>query len=533
VPFRSTVASQFRRKVRNRVQERRRQDLLVACVLAFLLVLAGGYSIKAVFFDGSSDRAVPKGPELCAPGVVKTGSAKECIGIVNETPYSFSPEVKDLVGKIAQENRQVRRLADRPEHGNAPAQYVRIALMMPMTSGNSSAMTADQIVDTLQGAYAAQYRTNHVDQPKHGTRHLIQLLVANQGLNQDRWSSLVPQFARMTKAPHPLVAVTGLGISNRHTADAAKALSKRAIPVVASVVTATDIAQPYLFKMSPGTDQQIKALHQYLTEHPLDHDAFLVYDARKDDNYVQGLAAGLRASFPEYQLARGASYEGSSGPGTEPPGQFASVSADICTAQPRTIFFAGRFRDLHTLVTALNGRSACGKKIPITIVTVTTGLDVAYSEPGFLADLSRAKLTLLGASTAAVTDWLHGRSVPQGFDDFRSVYLKTLHYPVGSLNDGYAILEHDAIRFAVRAAEYGATAKHPPTVASVYRNLVNMRMYRVGGYNSCSLCAVGASGTFGFDDFEHGKGLPHGRPIPVTQIPGRAYTTPVYTTPVS
>ncbi|WP_314250054.1 hypothetical protein [Streptomyces sp. DSM 40907] len=99
--------------------------------------------------------------------------------------------------------------------------YVTVALMGPLTQGPGS-LTGDRAVHQVEGALVAVRRANEGDAyPK------IRLVLANMGSDETHWPGVVDRLKKMTGTPGtpgPLVAVTGMGLSQQESIDAARAL---------------------------------------------------------------------------------------------------------------------------------------------------------------------------------------------------------------------------------------------------------------------------------------------------------------------
>jgi hypothetical protein len=91
-------------------------------------------------------------PSAC-PGLDETSSREfalsevegECTGWTNERHHAFAPEVDTVVSRITAQNNVVRQRWERPKEGQARIDYVRVAVLMPMTADAGSAMVADTI----------------------------------------------------------------------------------------------------------------------------------------------------------------------------------------------------------------------------------------------------------------------------------------------------------------------------------------------------------------------------------------------------
>ncbi|MCA6095203.1 hypothetical protein LE181_23945 [Streptomyces sp. SCA3-4] len=493
-------------------------------VLVVVAALVAGGSLWLVQRADEAERCTDGEPNLVWNG---SGPERECIGVMDETHFAFDPQLKDITERIAKENQRVRDQWEKPEAGKRRVPYVKVALLTPLTTSDTSALPIEEIKSSLEGAYTAQCRANvcpglSQDSPGvHGTTPQIQLLLASEGKHQDRWRPVVEQLAGLTGGSHPLVAVAGLGISIPDTQAAAEELSKRKIPSIGAVLTATDLDAKRLFKVSPSNSDYSRALRQRLDKLPADQrKGYLVFDSR-NDNYVQTMRKSFDETFPEYIENRSVSFVGTTGNNTEgEPGLFINALNNICHTKSELVLYAGRGRDLPGLVKALSTRGQCGHTRPVTIATGSTG---AVQQARQVMNLLKGSgITILQASAAAAEQWVKGVEAPTGFKPFYQSF-KELKFPDAALSDGYAIMHHDAVQVAVLATRMvtAQTGRAAPDVETVYLQITNL--------HDAGRVAL-ASGDLSFDD--HSAGWPHNKPVPMIQVPpadGRpepAYRTP-------
>ncbi|GAA3293468.1 ABC transporter substrate-binding protein [Dactylosporangium vinaceum] len=418
--------------------------------------------LAATSGDGFALASVPikQGPEANAP------SAMECVGWIIERDYPFGSgdaAVKAIISKIVAENRRVAQ----PD-GTGPARpYVRIGVLMPMTDTPTGAMGPSEILHSLEGAYAAQWQANHGVGTDFGDpTPQFQLVLGNEGSNKSAWSAAADGLTALRDGEHPLVAVTGLGISVPETRNAAVALDRARIPTIGAVITSDDMVAPSMFKVSPSNHQYAAALKAYLdarrkarTGDPLTK-GYLIWD-RNDDNFVATLKTALTDTFDEqFGLSQhNRAFTGSKKPNRGTPQLFADIVRDICTAKPDIVFYAGRDRDLDALVKALKGRETCQNPTkPILIATGATGITV---DPALL---DQAQIGLLDASCTDVAGWrANAPGTPAHYKSFEAVFTAPapggLGFAPGDLDDGYAVLHRDAVAAAVSATRHDAAAK--------------------------------------------------------------------------
>ncbi|WP_030807789.1 ABC transporter substrate-binding protein [Streptomyces sp. NRRL S-337] len=475
-----------------------------------LILLAGGLWY---FWPAEEDTSCAAG----VPGLhwAGEGTQRECVGLMDETAYTFDPQLKGITDRIVQENQRVRQQWEKPDKGKSRVPYVKVAVLTPMTDSDTSALPMKEILTSLEGSFIAQCRANGCPQLPaarslgiQGKTPQIELVLANEGRDETHWQPVVKQLSELTKGEHPLVAVTGMGVSIPETQAAADELSRLKIPTIGAVLTATDLNSPRLFKVSPSNVDYAKALRRFLTGSPLAKQrGYLVFDSR-DDNYVKTLRKAFDDVFGDYIGRRRASFVGTTGhKAAGIPKLFQRAVNNICLTKTQLIFYAGRDRDLADFVRALSTRSQCGHDKPITVMTGATG---TFAQGSSVRGLLHAnKITVVDVSATSPDQWTSGVHAPAGFKPFLQA-LRDLKFDDSVMDDGYAIMHHDAVLTAVWATRNvtGQTASEAPDVQDVYNELTNL-------HDASTVPA--ASGELSFDDASNG--WPHNKPIPVIQLP--------------
>ncbi|MCF6524709.1 ABC transporter substrate-binding protein [Streptomyces sp. JJ36] len=461
----------------------------------------------------------------CGPGLERRGDAGECIGVTAEA-HVFDEDLAGLIRSVAAENARVRDDWEDPDDGRARIPYVRIALMMPYTSDATSAMTEDLIRHGLAGAHTAQLRANRDS----GLQY--ELLMANDGKDLDQWRPVVDQLAGETGGEAPLVAVLGFPNSVPDTRKAAEALSAERIPNIGPVLTSRDMTADRLFKTSASNKDFALALEEYLAEQPGSGRGFLVWDARKQDNYAQNLREVFMEHFgAEYGLRkRNGSYLGVIGEEAGIPRRFTPLAQKICLTGADTLFYAGRDRDLAALVGKLAEQPSCDHEKPLRILKVGIGRDPEYTGRTTTRQMREAKITTVGAVDVDPRWWEGGAEPPRGFQSFLEVFqslAQRVELGRKPLDDGYTIMYHDAFTVAAQAADESFTAANEdapegfrmPTKDDVYNTIVNMSVLGTEDGSDCVNCVRGASGTFGYDAEPSTDKWPVCKPVPVIEYP--------------
>jgi len=525
----STSSEHFDLPVPSHVRLRRRKYWIIVGIVVALVLASGGWVGKR-YLDGWRTNSAQRCPGLngtSGDGFALSKKDEQCIGWIIERDYPFGStdqKVVSVISKITEENRRVR---DQP--GNTPWKpYVRIGVLMPMTSKEGSTMNAGEILHALQGAYTAQMQANDSSAPELGdTTPLIQLVLANEGLEQSLWPSIVDQLGLLKDGDHPLVAVTGLGVSDFTTRAAAERLSALGIPTIGAVIKADDMVAPWLFKMSPPNQQNALALRAFLEMQQKEKakTGYLIYD-RNDDPFVRQLKDAFTKTFDStYGLTEhSAGFNGSKPPSEGAPVLFSEIVSDICLLKPDVVFYAGRSQDLPVLVRALKGRGHCQNPVrPLVVITARTGPTIARDV------LNDAQLGLLNASNVDSDAWRTGATgAPRFYGAFHNRFTEAedkggLGFAEEDLTDGYAVMHRDAVVAAIWAARRDAAAKaeynrvnqgtsSPISELPTARDVHNFLFSNMGDP------IPGASGAVYFKEQPPNDLWPSGKPVPIIRI---------------
>lgn len=496
----------------SRIREWGPLDWCVALVVVLALVAGGILGARKLM-------------QKCDGGLHEV--AGECVGVTEES-FDADPGIDSLLQAVADEN---SRVAD--EGGETP--YVRLALMMPFTSDDNSAMTPDMIRRALAGALAGLQEANS---GQGGPQ--FQLLLAPDGRNLGQWKPVVDALAKKQGDSNaPLVGVTGIPSSQTETQAALDELSDRQIPAVGPVITASSMNYPYFFKTSPNNKEFAKALAGYLKRYPQKKNGLLLWDRRQGDVYSDDLRHALLGRFgKEYGFkAHNSSFTGSSGNDQGVPQLFYDAVNKICRDKSDTVFFAGRDQDLPAFINALAGDSSCDRKTTVRILKIGIGLEPTLTTEQTERDLRTANATIVDSSSFDPAWEKQGaRGRPTGIDDFLDRFdaLKTAH-TLGEkpLDDGYAASYYDGVRLLTQATgrsfsqiNAGKATKRLPTAKDVYNNLSQS----TSGGTTCAGCLQGATGTYGFSGLDRNDQWSACKPVPVVEFPPSKRQVPLYRT---
>jgi hypothetical protein len=387
--------------------------------------------------------------------VTHQGPAGECVGITDGS-YQFDPadpELTDVENAIKKENEQV----------TAPgSDYASLAYLLPISAGGGVQLL-HSAVEQLEGAYVAQYYANRHD--VNGIAPRIQLLIANDGTQGVQYGTAVHDIERAVATQH-LVAVAGLGVSISTTAKAIKALASAGIPLIGSSITSDTFDNiKGLVRVSPSNHDEVSAVLSFIK--PKARTAVLIEDTNASDSYDATLVQEFSTGFPDARHAIVApeiynttgDTGGSSPAATAIATRINQMPADICLAKASVVLFAGRGRDLATLLSALADRPCLTQPVTIATGDDVTNMPITRGVRQGLA----SGVALYYAGNANPAEWSAGKSPAiiegrQGFTIFSTTFTRI--FPDRSLNDGNAMMGYDATLTSVSATRL-TTSLHP------------------------------------------------------------------------
>ncbi|MHB9758012.1 ABC transporter substrate-binding protein [Streptomyces sp. BYX5S] len=451
----------------------------------------------------------------------RVGDAGECVG-VTARPYAFAPGLKGVLERIARENAAARASAPR-------RQVVSVAVVMPYTERTrGAAMSEELILHALQGAYVAQVEHNRGATTK-GTA--IQLLFANVGEYLDHWPYVTRALTARLDGAAPVVAAIGFPNSDSETLASVRGLQRHRIPAVSAVLSATDMENPYLFKVSPSNAQLVDALKAYVTRTGVNRKkTFMIADDRKD-RYVSDLREVLRRKFgADYGITddpvrrRVEMYQGRKGPERGDTQDFKESVEAMCAAGTRTVFLAGRDADLQPFVEAVDETNSCGysARDPLRVLRVSTGRDPGTETRTIREITRRLHIRIVTAAAVDAPRWQRGdEQTPRHFGRFARAYEDLFGGRPDALNDGYATMYHDALAAVSNAVKQARSSGD----GKVTHDDVHDQLRKGSPQDDCAQCVQAASGDFTFVDTREsaartGAGQwPVCKPVPVVTFP--------------
>ncbi|MCA1603952.1 MAG: ABC transporter substrate-binding protein [Acidobacteria bacterium] len=401
--------------------------------------------------------------------------------------------------------------------------WVSIAVMLPIRTTDDARTKQGDALNHLQGAYVAQYWSNHPDgdEKKFGKdAPLIRILIADTGQDGQEWPDTVAQLVEMAHSDERLVAVAGLGLSTDATQQAVNALADEGISMVGSVITATELAAAGLFRVAPTNSDEAAVMIKYLestqewksASAASPYQAYLVQDRAADDGYVRDLGNQYRRAFSNDGAHTLLQAQGDFDSLKEGSGNaIAAQIATICSIRPRVVFFAGRSDGLRTFLGALSARWCNG--IPITVVS---GDGVSnLNDPEGTASLwaDGTNLEMIYTALASPETWKNYPSAASAdtvnrFGQCRHCFTALFS---ARLTDGDAIMSHDSVLTAVRAARNVTSQQKPQPSADA---LIN-GLYQINASNP----VPGASGWIYFQREGYlPNGVPYNKAVPIMRL---------------
>lgn len=481
-------------------------------------------------------------PELgCGAGMVANASSAACIG-VNLTGGPISKEQPDRLSRL---------VADVEDNNAAVSgtNYVSIVLLLNLSPvENVDTTSYDGAYRSIEGALTAVWRANHTaafsGNPAPGEEPKVKLFLANTGSENANWEQAVDQIAANAEANH-ITSVVGLGQSTDNTRKAIKKLTTiHRIPVIGATVTGDsmnfDIADDKtllngFFRVSPTNSDAVAAAAGYITAGlriPWDKVA-VVEDTVTSDDYVSTLVQaahtylGTTHRFPFTSPDINADTQARA---ESLRGQFGYLNINLCAAAPEVVYFAGRGTDIGTFVrTWIESGTECSSR-PLIVLTGDDGIQAVRDDAVAKAvGDQRATVTVRYTGLASPGKWGDCAAGPDfaaeraAYHQFQAAFTgkpscgtdtsptgdaKRLAYPLEDLDNGQAILTHDAAGLAATTARRtGTSALSDP-----------MSQIGVLQQTRCRTVFYGASGIIQFSADRRYYGNPVGAILPILEV---------------
>lgn len=399
----------------------------------------------------------------CAPGVTERAGG-ECVG-VSDGSFAF-PALGDISGRIRDENRKVEKSGEKS---------VTIAYLESM-SGGTEDRGPEGTRQAVTGAHLAQQEINS----ERGTLPRVRLLLANTGRDDAYAQDVVDQLLRMKDEEH-LVAVAGIGQSNARTLAAVNKLRAAGMPVVGATVAGVEMRSqaPGFFRVSFPADEQASAAARYFKEQQDKHPGYrlqVVKDNKAGDIYNASLYNGFMAAAQRTGLKVETVVPFTSGAAPGGGNALRVVAEKVCVtgAAPDGVYFAARGRELRSFIEAAGeDRRSC----PVRVLSGSSAVGL-YFDTGRAS--GTAEMEELGRRwkasglTASYTAYAHPGASAQmyggqergPFPDFQRRYLQLRSGSAGELNNGQAMVGHDAVYTIGIAARRAVDTYGPDKVTS-------------------------------------------------------------------
>ncbi|MGP4002132.1 ABC transporter substrate-binding protein [Streptomyces sp. 8N706] len=383
----------------------------------------------------------------CAPGVRRVGTPAQCVGVTDGS-YAFSENLRPVSGLIHEQN---KKLGSSGGKQSVP-RFVSIVYLMPMLPGAGDTNTPDSVRHEIQGAYVAQYEANNSN--KYGNAPKIKLLLANSGISPEQRAAALDRIRERIRPDH-IVAVAGLGTSTDATEKMIRTITRNGgdglrLAATGSVLTADTLSRVKgLVRVAPTNSDEAAAAAAYLRDKPYARRVLVVQDSRPDDQYTRTLSQGFLRAFPRDRLVDHIEEYDSSHEGVATA--FKTRMATLCAAKPDVVYFAGRGIDLPRFLAPLKDRPCTDREL-----VVFSGDDASQSAQakGFeeiKETLRSGKVRLLYTGLAHQGAWKKRENAYPGWavQSFGEKGRYRSAFPEETLNDGQAIMGHDAVLTAL------------------------------------------------------------------------------------
>jgi hypothetical protein len=455
----------------------------VAFTCCALLVLAGcGYGAQSLvsYLISTHATCMNRGATV----VMHEGAAGECVGITDGS-YPFVPHnaaLAEVLTKI--------KAMDSWVTTHHAGDYVSVAYLLPISTTGGGVEPITTVIEQLAGAYAAQYYANMTQ----NAAPYIQLLVASSGTQAAGWPTAVQDIKNDVTSQH-LVAVAGIGVSlNSTIAEVTQLAAHDDIPVFGASVTSDAFSNiKNMVRVVPSNAADVRAILDYIR--PRTHTAILAEDLNRTDSYDATLINEFESGFPDRSHHLNGdilTYDttGETSPGDQVAianaGKIEQMPQSICASGTSYVLFAGRGRDLATLLTALGNRN-CTR--PITVVTGDDVTDMPVTKSVETALAKGVMLEYAGEANPDQWDNGSGPVVSQGrlgFSRFQQAFKGK--FSGISDADGDVMIGFDAVLASIDTAHDVRSTVTPGAVA-IELNAVQGTAYVPGASGPINLSA--------------------------------------------
>lgn len=398
--------------------------------------------------------------------------------------------------------------------------FVSIGVLLTMSPDPGVEPLNDaRVRHALEGAYIAQREHNHPSGPTGlPGAPLVKLLLADEGSQQHSWQKAASALEKKVNTSDHLVAVTGLGISVASTNKVIAELGSHQIGMVGAVTTGDNLSNlDDFFRVAPNNSGEAAAAAAFLKSDPDPNNPqgknvkiWMVEDQNRTDNYGSSLAAGFTHALNTPASGSSHSYQIVQ-PGTTYNSQLpdaatvlSTVGDHTCDSGANIVYFAGRGSDLQGFLSGL-GKRYCAASKPLTVLTGSDATELVNSQGALWPQ--GTNISVYYTALAHPDMWSKApdaaapgivSSFQDKTDGFFAAFPKE---PAKPLDDGWAIMYHDAVLTAETAAANGFLKNNLPSAGDVAQLLYQVRVKGLSGY----ICLDGAHD-------------PRNKAIPIVQI---------------
>jgi hypothetical protein len=377
----------------------------------------------------------------------------------------FDEGLSDIMGRIHSQNEKVAT-----EH---PDEYKTVLVLLPMSGDVSrTGMGLETVRHALQGSYLAQlWRNSEQSAPPY-----IRLLVGD--ISPDAWADTVEDVRARVESER-IVAATGLGASIDATKQVIDQLGKDKFAMVAAVLTSDDLQKSNaLVRVAPLNSDQAEASVRFAAKAIPALKPVIVMDTNPGDSYSKTLSESFDRTLAGVVGPKDRIQPLTFDSSVKAAGTIIGNIADtVCNSEANTVFYAGRAHHLPSLLRGLSLSRRCAER-GINVIAGDDTSENSRPVPNPIWNDSSGKIRLYYTALA------HSANISDG----TSTVLAAIKTRFGngddkgyvrmfageSLDDGHAIMHHDALYIAIKAidryAKESLDSLGPPEVAAMLRS---------------------------------------------------------------
>ncbi|MFC4117432.1 hypothetical protein [Nonomuraea zeae] len=421
---------------------------------------------------------------------------------LTDSADAFDESLSDIMGRIRAENEAVVT--------RHPDEYKTVLVLLPMSGdASTTGMGLDTVRHALQGSYLAQVWRNKED----SASPYIRLLVGD--ISPGAWEETVEDVLSQVESER-LVAAVGLGASIDATKQVIERLSTDKFAMVAAVLTSDELQKhDALVRVAPLNSDQAEASVRFAVKAIPALKPVIVMDTNPGDSYSRTLSASFDRTLAGVVDARRRAQPLTFDSSVKASGTvIGNIAESVCNSESNTVFYAGRALHLPALLRGLSLSRRCAER-GINVIAGDDTSENSHPVANPIWNDSSGKIRLYYTALAHSANISDGSSAVLaaiksrfGNGDDRG-YVRL--FPEETLDDGQAIMHHDALYVAIKAIDRYAKERleslGPPEVAAMLR--------------SGTISVQGASGDISIDR----DGNPSRQSIPVLELTPYGRTT--------